>query len=1233
MLLLMPLVPLVLLVLLTLLTTALAVSLPLTTASSTPHHGLDSWQADRAAEPRGHDAAAPTNRVTVWWKPSNASSLRTDVAGMKQVLFATDVIVYCGFAPLVNGSFGVPSDASAGWGDPDLCRPALSEARRGGLSAQLVVEGRFDEPNIHAAVARGGTAFGDDVVDTLRRFELQPGADGVAALNFDWEPGKNRSALPPSEAAAAAFTAALAQRLQSVGVAVTVDAQPYPGLPWRNLSSTLMHGGVHGVFAMALYHGTSSSEWTTKLSNAIQSLGTAGGGVSSAGTFAVAMQAGQNKFAWENTTASIAERFAAIKRAGIRHVAIFAWARGGVSGGNVRPTPEMLSEWSAQLRKFVALEPGALQHLKTDDQAHSSGRPIRVSYASSPALPGQTVMIQGQGLRNLTAQICTHGTGCADAEVLSSAEQSAKVLVPHMLRLAQYSLRLCDAEGECTLPTAAATTVNTPFISWFQGDQGNGTTAGGWIRLFGRSLAFGSDRCVSDGPRPDQRAPMYDWEPYGIGQAPPLAVGVSGKLVSGTPANGVEVELELVKATCYSLWFRVPTAASAGRYHLLLRNGLSTNWSGPVAEDGETVGSTVIEIKPVREWPQQKFVVATCQGLQDNWPSWCGTSRDSTIHNLTTALAAAAAAGGGVIWLQQGVYHINASLGTLYIPPNTELRGESAELVSLLWPPFLRQTQVDILERGFLAGSDFKLTNLSIYAGPGKFREVVHVMQNSTRAVLDGLHIRANPYAGLMDAGGDHWKNNVDEDGRFSYSTNVSLSGAVHIGGKNTLVQNCDIEGIGSTTILLGGGYVHGTVIVKNRIGFAGQLFELGYQATAVFRTIIEGNLIYARAPAAMNSMMATYGAARMDMLYVHNNAWANPSSGYASGMISEDGSGGAYNNTVESVSADGLVLTLRNDSLSRPLRLKGQHFIGAAVYVIAGPGAGQWRRVVGFQNQDHDQDEDEDHLAWRIASPFTIPLDPLLSFVVIGPYRGKLLITGNTAVDTQGSFLWGSCLECVIADNVWSRSQAIDLIPLNDHNAGPQPNFRVFVLDNAVRSSMFYRAGYFACGPAPNHLNLGGEGKPCLPNQSPLVGNSIEFASAISGGGERYNSTRLEEHFRNLFLARGLLVRGNTFTKGSVTLGWGLTEVVVEQNEFEGVGTGVCLSNNRGQNNHVKPTLADAAETELIYRLNKGPSGEAVTMCANCEIAMQTNGYGHLKVEDQRSQCIPIDTNRSRVS
>ena len=97
--------------------------------------------------------ASIARRVSVWWKPSNESSLRADVAGMKTTLCATDVIIYCGFAPQQNGSFGVPANGRSNLGDPALCRPAVSEARRSGLAVQLVVEGRFGA-SIRAAVAR-----------------------------------------------------------------------------------------------------------------------------------------------------------------------------------------------------------------------------------------------------------------------------------------------------------------------------------------------------------------------------------------------------------------------------------------------------------------------------------------------------------------------------------------------------------------------------------------------------------------------------------------------------------------------------------------------------------------------------------------------------------------------------------------------------------------------------------------------------------------------------------------------------------------------------------------------------------------------------------------------------------------------------------------------------------------------------------------------------------------------
>ena len=319
-------------------------------------------KADCISRLKSDDAAGPaidldgsSSRVTVWWKPANASSLSADVAGMKRVLYATGVIIYCGFAALPDGSFGAVSRSApfaASWGDPGLCLPAVLEARRAGLTTHIVVEGRFDEPNIAAAIARGGASFGDDVVSVLRRMGLTLGAGGVASLNFDWEPGRNRSAPAPSEAEAARFTAALARRLSNVEVGVSVDGQPYPGLPWRNLSHTLTAGGVQSVYAMGLYHGTSSSEWRAKLTEAVRSVGNASA-AESAAVFAVGLQAGQTKFAWENTTQSIAERFEAIKRANVRHVGVFAWARGDVSGGNQRPPPDMLAEWSARLRDFV----------------------------------------------------------------------------------------------------------------------------------------------------------------------------------------------------------------------------------------------------------------------------------------------------------------------------------------------------------------------------------------------------------------------------------------------------------------------------------------------------------------------------------------------------------------------------------------------------------------------------------------------------------------------------------------------------------------------------------------------------------------------------------------------------------------------------------------------------------------------------------------------------------------
>ena len=107
-----------------------------------------------------------------------------------------------------------------------------------------------------------------------------------------------------------------------------------------------------------------------------------------------------------------------------------------------------------------------------------------------------------------------------------------------------------------------------------------------------------------------------------------------------------------------------------------------------------------------------------------------------------------------------------------------------------------------------------------------------------------------------------------------------------------------------------GGLNAEGTVFRKNRISYASGLFYFCGSS----RSIIEDNLIYGIAIAAQNSAFATYGEARTDMMYIHNNAFAQPSSGASAGSLTEDGAGGAYNDTLAAISDDGRILTLRTD-------------------------------------------------------------------------------------------------------------------------------------------------------------------------------------------------------------------------------------------------------------------------------------------------------------------------------
>jgi arylsulfatase A-like enzyme len=843
---------------------------------------------------------------------------------------------------------------------------------------------------------------------------------------------------------------------------------------------------------------------------------------------------------------------------------------------------------------------------KSDDAAMSSrsGAATAMSWASHPALPGEHVILQGEGL---PAALSVDG---ASVPALQRSARSAK------LRLPAGRNRMFNVSA-----AGASIGVNWPEVSFFHRFD---VFAGGEILAFGRSLAFDSrtGHCLSDGADSTRRAPLFDWEAVaasGCGGAGNYGCGgVEAQLVSATD-EAKTVDLVVADASCYKLKLSIPTSAPAGIYYLRLKNGLADAsggraFSDAIAEsDGEAPGPVVFSVaaaKPPASWPQQVFIADPDYEYRfTNASGPCSPTGCLIIRrgNLSEALEAAAANGGGIVTLLPGSFRMNATAAGnaagYMIPPRTKVVGVK-DRSALVFPAMLNKSQIPTL--GFIYGADFEMHNLSVYCGPGKFGTVFSILQNSTHALFDGLFVRANPYAGIGSPGGPRWPNNTDHEGRFSYDTHVSMGGAIKILGNYTTFRNSDLYMAGHWFIIVGQGGINarGTVLERNRLSYASGLFYFCGSS----RSIISNNLIFGIAPASQNSAFATYGEARTDMLAAVNNAFTNPSSGASAGSLTEDGAGGAYNDTLAAVSADGRTLTLK----STP-RIGDQHFIGGAVYVLAGRGAGQFRRIVA-----HTGNASSPGLQWTLSSRFAISLDasdgPDASFVAIGPYRGKFLWVGNVGVDNQGMWLWGSSINVILADNVLSRSQAFVLWPQDEKmgtlgpafpfpSDAPQPNFRVQVLNNRIATGMTYDHGRWECAIPGSAPSIAGQLPPCAANEIDQDGPREYLQPgagpqpAITVQSASYNSTSSKPQLKNIPLTRALIIKGNRFeSDANIVFGAeSVADVLVEHNAIANTEVAMCIEMQNG-NRGLNSVLIGANE------LSEG----LMLQCMNCAMALR---------------------------
>ena len=140
--------------------------------------------------------------------------------------------------------------------------------------------------------------------------------------------------------------------------------------------------------------------------------------------------------------------------------------------------------------------------------------------------------------------------------------------------------------------------------------------------------------------------------------------------------------------------------------------------------------------------------------------------------------------------------------------------------------------------------------------------------------------------------------------------------------------------------------------------------------------------------------------------------------------------------------------------------------YLGGTVSVLAGTGAGQYRRIVtppefGSSSSTVNSSEDSGtgagtgtgtapDLTVEIERPFTTPLDST-SLIQVGPFKGRFIFHNNRYEDGGGFQTYGNAHDVIISKHKFARTE--NLVSWGRGN-GPSvysPNLRIQFLDNTI--------------------------------------------------------------------------------------------------------------------------------------------------------------------------------------
>jgi hypothetical protein len=277
-------------------------------------------------------------------------------------------------------------------------------------------------------------------------------------------------------------------------------------------------------------------------------------------------------------------------------------------------------------------------------------------------------------------------------------------------------------------------TINSPDVWWVQGDgssssaavasssAGAGAGAGGWLKVYGRSIAFEPNVCSSDlSTSAKSTITLTPTAVHAAAAAAAAAVardlgrdaGASARALVG--AGGGPISLVSSSASCYGATFAIPAGMPAGEYKATITNGVAGGVAVASNHVGEALAVTIVR---AAQWPPTVFPVPA------------GAGGDAVV----AAVAKAGAAGGGVVMVPAGSYdmgNVSVHLGDgVQLVGTRSAHGGTSLLTELRWTqpttaPLLMNAPTSgaagVGAGGGAAGSRYKVQDLAItVAAPSK---------------------------------------------------------------------------------------------------------------------------------------------------------------------------------------------------------------------------------------------------------------------------------------------------------------------------------------------------------------------------------------------------------------------------------------------------------------------------------------------------------------------------------